>query len=229
MCISALVETDLEKLAALLGVPRLLASTPKPPCRRVEAHQSAWIIRQSGAGRLVAEAMSFNPYVVRRSNIGGDMWASSLLANNHGLVVLRGYSDWVSAQTMIEGGMIHHHEANCAFNRSQSQYGPQHGGDSRQLLVNFTPRAPLLVPVLFDQARPQVLGQELRKEFVMISDQTPPLFDQLGLSQAPLALDLHTALEWLFAADLDPEIDDCSAFLDDSDAPDCALALYKSA
>ena len=61
MCISALIEPDLHKLAALLGVQRLEAITPEPPCRRVEAHQSAWVIRQAGAGRLIAEAMSFNP------------------------------------------------------------------------------------------------------------------------------------------------------------------------
>ena len=229
MCISALIEPDLHKLAALLGVQRLEASTAEPPCRRVEAHQPAWIIRQTGAGRLIAEAMSFNPYVVRRSSIGGDMWASSLLANNHGLIVLRGFSDWMNARTMVEGGVIHLHEANCAYNRSQSQYGSAHGREGRQLLVNFTPRAPLLVPVLFDQARPQMVGQESHKEFVMISDQPAPPFDQLGLNQAPLALDRHMALEWLFAADLDPEIDDCAALLDDCNVPDCALALYKSA
>jgi len=252
MCISAIVETTRTKAAALLGLSHLDAmtadsalptSTDGELSRRIEARSEAWIIRQASGGRLVAEPMAFNPYVMHRRNIGGDMWASSLLTLNHGLLVVRGFSEWVHADLLLSQGFIGIHDANCAFNRSAVHPGEARGVHSRLLLANFTPSASLLVPVLFDRARvPESSLAAGSREFVVISDDPPMALEQVGIDQIPLNLSLEAALEWLHIeidalsgdtppgdGDGDQVAIDFEAVLADNKAEAFEFSLYKSA
>jgi hypothetical protein len=245
MCVSAVVETDRQRIATLIGLSRLTAvdgpgdgndgsrsdgSADAQLPRRIEARTYAWVVREASGGRLVVEPMAFNPYVVRRRNLQGDMWASSLLAANHGLVILRSFSEWISAELLLGLGLIGVHDANCAFNRVAPS--PQPGGrgpQGRLLLANFTPQGSVLVPVLFDGGRDS-RPPDLHREFVLITDEPPEDLHMTGVAQAPVGLTVEAALEWLHIGSGEESIAiDFEEVLEDGKAESYAFSLYKSA
>jgi hypothetical protein len=160
---------------------------------------------------MTGERMTYKPYVLKRRHLGGDMWASSLLAANHGLILLKSFAEWVSADLLLGQGLIGLHDANCAFTRSAG--GPL----GRLLLVNFTPPQPLLAPVLFDQHP---------REFVLIADEAPPALRALGVAQAPLGLGADAALEWLAAEEFAVDFEEV---LEEGRKETFAFSLFKSA
>lgn len=191
MCVSLLIETDVYKASAVLGVdvPTIVANGPLG--RRLEAHAQGQIIHIGAGGKLALKPMSFNPYLIRRQDISGDMWVSSLVGANHGLLLLRGFSDWVAPEPLVRLGLVDHHDVNCAFNRT---CGPL-------LLANFVPERALLVPVLFD-LMPVAKDQEPFQnwQFIMISESAPNYLKTLGVAHVPLSLDLESAFQWINVA-----------------------------
>ena len=225
MCVSAVVETERSQVAALLGLGTLASAGDASDGagdlpRRLEARHPAWVVRLGRSGRLVAERMRFNPYVARRRSLGGDPWTSTLLGANHGLVVLRTFSEWVSARRLLELGLIDPHEVHCAFNRVAPHPG---WAADRLLLANFHAAGPLLVPVLFDETAGE-------RQFVVVTDDPPALLQPTGLAQAPRALGLEAAHEWLQVVDADdPFAIDFEEVLEDGKAAAYTFSLYKSA
>ena len=236
MCISAVVETEPEKLADHFQIrSHLVASGGTSPTRRVEASDVAWTLRLGSAGRLHTETMAFNPYTVSRDALGGDLWASSLVSSNHGLIVIKGFSDWVDARILVAGGYISALDIHCAFNRSRSRLTSgktyahyRSDPNDRLLLVNFTPVKPMLVPVLFDEQKQAGVAQTTR-EFIIVSDEPPRALAQLGLSYAPLSLQPEAALEWLHSHDMDLDSVYFEEVLAARRPEALALSLYKSA
>jgi hypothetical protein len=160
---------------------------------------------------LIAEPMAFNPYIIRRPELGGDMWARSLLGRNHGLVVLKGFSEWVAPEPLLNHRLLQVHDICCAYNRVSG----------RLLLANFTPESSLLVPVLFDDTRAGENGSPARA-FVMISDEPHPGLRAIGIRHAPLSLGLEAAFEWLHP-EAEPDVGE-SAVCSVAAAPRCAGA-----
>lgn len=232
MCVSALVETDPEKLAAKLGLSQLVMASPaglELP-RRVEARDPALVVRQAAGGRVVAEPMAFNPYVLRRSSLGGDMWAEHMLASNHGLIVVKGYSEWVSLGLLVSQGLIPMHEAHCAFNRfaTPQAFGSRAG--DRLVLANFGPESggSLLVPVLFDVRRDLQTAPEspIRHEFAVVSDEAVAHL-HFGAAHAPVCLTAEAAMEWLCTEE--EEAVEWDEVLADSKRNAMSFGLFKSA
>lgn len=240
MCVSAVVENDIERVAARLGITQLQAvGTDHDLPRRIEARDSAWIVRLGSGGRLVAEAMSFNPYTLKRSSLMGDMWAESMLGSNRGILVLKGFSEWVSLGLLLSQGIIPLHEANCAFNRfahPDQRYGGR--GDHRMVLANFTPEgaAGLLVPVLFDQQRKPDREDAPVREFAIVSEDSVVPVMAFGAEICPASLTLEGALEWLDnSADEGEEEAECDpsatslAVLEQPRAQSLVFGLFKAA
>lgn len=235
MCVSALVENDLERLAAKLGLATLSLAVPAADLelpRRIEARDPALVVRQGSGGRFVAEPMAFNPYVLRRSSLGGDMWAEHMLSTRHGIVALKGFSEWVSLSLLIGHGIIPVHEAHCAFNRfatPSAAFGTRQG--DRLVLANFNPASggSLLVPVLFDVRRDVSANPSspLVHEFAVVSDDVYGTDKALGAGHAPVCLTHEAALEWLCTEEETPvEWDEVLA---DSSPGPLAFGLFKSA
>lgn len=235
MCVSALVENDGEKLAAKFGLPHL--SVPRESeelslPRRIEARDPALVVRRGTGGRFVAEPMAFNPYALRRGSLGGDMWAEQMLSTRHGIVVLKGYSEWVSLGLLVGHGVIPVHEAHCAFNRFAAKApGPGSRAGDRLVLANFQPTAggSLLVPVLFDARRDLASnpGGPVASEFAVVSDEVAP-HQQFGAPYAPVCLSMDAAMEWLCTDDAEGLVD-WDEVLADSAAGPMAFGLFKSA
>lgn len=233
MCVSALVETSPEKATSMLGLNGLIRALDFAPTRRIEARAPAYVMRLGAGDRLVAEPMVFNPYVVRRGNVTGDLWADGVFTVNHGIVAVRAFSEWVSALRLVRMGLVSPYDANCAYNR----FAPAPGGlltgtPDRLVLANFTPQdgGPLLVPVLFGTSRSADAAQPL--EFCMITDDPPAEVALAGAARAPVSLSPQAALEWLHTR---PESEDGSVDIDFEEVLEDALneayefALYKSA
>ena len=225
MCVSAVVETERAEVAALLGLGSLVTAEAEGDDlpRRLEARYPAWIVRLGRTGRLVAERMRFNPYVARRRSLAGDPWTSTLLGANHGILVLRTFSEWVSARRLLELGLIDAHDVHCAFNRVAPHPG---WAADRLLLANFHAARPQLVPVLFDQGA----GEDTERQFVVVTDEPPPALQRTGLAQAPRALALEAAHSWLqVVPEDDPFAIDFEEVLEDGKAEAYTFSLYKSA
>ena len=250
MCVSAIVETELERIAARLNLTRLddvttwherPASAFEAPPKRIEAHDPAVIIRQGNGGRLVAERMAFNSYVLHRASLGGDMWAERMLSHQHGLLVLKSFSEWVNLGMLLGQGLVPLHEANCAFNRfaaPSQRFGS--GRENRQVLANFNPASggSLLVPVLFDLRQRQEVGA-LTHEFAIISDDPHPAMRPFGTEISPVCLSYEGAMEWMHVqgAGTEPSEDGedpgaepaWNEILADGRPEVCSFNLFKSA
>lgn len=241
MCVSLLLETEATRLGAALGVPTVVGGAPGDPAR-VESRGVATVLRIGAGGRLVGERMSFNPYVLRRSNVGGDLWAHALLGESHGLLVVRAFSEWASADRLIRSGMINPFDVNCAFNRfaagaSTPGIGPQ--PRDRMVLANFKPMSgrAMLVPVLFDTSR--VKNADPPREFAVITQDPSDDLASMGVAHLPVGLTTEAAWAWLTAADasVPPAADgeggsvdiDLDEVLEDERDEDLQFSLFKSA
>lgn len=242
MCVSLLVDNDPSALAASLGLSKISLIEEAAPfgTRRIEARAPSLVLRLGAGGRIVAEAMSFNPYVVRRSNVTGDLWAHSLLGESHGLIVVRAFSEWASGYRLMRSGLANVFEVNCAFNRfaTPAALEPMGGHRDRLVLANFTParRGPLLVPVLFDVSRRP--DGTTKRDFAVITHDPPEEVARTGAEHTPVSLTIDAALAWLHAAsaedplDADPGEDvdtDFQEVLEDARDEAYDFALFKSA
>lgn len=244
MCVSLLVENDPTILAASVGLSQIgfVHDAGQSGTTRVEARAPSLVLRLGAGGRIVAETMTFNPYVVRRTNVTGDLWAHALLGESHGLLVVRGFSEWTSGHRLMRSGLANLFEVNCAFNRFAAPMGMAPAIDEprdRLLLGNFTPvrRGPMLVPVLFDASRrPESTTQ---REFAVITRDPPMEVARTGAGHTPVSLTVEAALAWLHAASAeDPEATesqeqdaemDFQEVLDDAREESYAFSLFKSA
>lgn len=244
MCVSLLVENDPSRIAAAVGLAQAAcageaAADALQP--RVEARGAARILRLGAGGRVVSEAMTFNPYVIRRMNVAGDIWSHTLLGESHGILVLKAFSEWTSTERLLRGGMLNIFEVNCAFNRfaagASQGYLTQPAHD-RLVLGNFRPTSgrALLVPVLFDQSRRT--GGTLPREFALISQEPPAPVARTGAVLVPVTLTLEAALAWLHAVEMrDPaetsaagELDtDLDEVLEDGRDEAFQFSLFKAA
>lgn len=203
MCVSLLVENDPDRLASVLDIS-VVPGMSIGGSRRVEARGIATVLRIGAGGRLIGEAMAFNPYILRRSNVAGDLWAHSLLGESHGLLAVRGFSEWTSADRLVRTGMANIFEVNCAFNRFafETGYGfsPAAPRD-RMVLGNFKPTSDsiMLVPVLFDVSRRP--DAHLVREFAIISRDPSAGVAHTGAAHAPVSLTGEAALAWINATD----------------------------
>jgi hypothetical protein len=228
MGLSAVVEPNLTRLAALLGLESLTfadGSSERHEAQRLQSETIVPVVRQAAAGRLVVECMRYKPYVIDRRHLAGDMFADALLGSTHGLIALRLFSEWLSPSRLVAEGIVPPHEVHCAYNRYQI------GGDLRERMVlgNFMPVEDrlLLTPVLYAPTPEGPAGAD----FVLICDAAPPEIAALGGRLAPVSLDQGTALSWLAtAADDDTEAVDFAALISGHRLPaPMAVGLYRSA
>lgn len=245
MCFSAVVEDELEKIAARLNLAQISEVIPEGPDvaspksqvsrHRIEALGHAWIVREGVAGRLVAERMSFNPNNIKWLNNDPADPKPLTMPDNHGLLVLKGFSEWVSIDLLFSRRLIAVHELSCPFNRIRQLTGRH----DPAILANFTPerQASLLVPVLFD-ARPVGITAGMR-EFVILSTEPEAGLRSYGAGFSPMSLTLSAATEWLHVRGLDEageansgEEDvaiDFSEILAQSARENYTFTLYKAA
>lgn len=237
MCVSFLVENDPSLLAAKLGLGAI-HDVALTDAARVEPRGAATVLRLGAGGRIVGERMTFNPYVLRRAHLEGDLWAHALLGESHGLLILRAFSEWTSAEALVRNGIANVFEINCAYNRFASE-ASRFARDARDRLVlgNFKPSdaGVLLVPVLFDRSRRP--DADIEREFAIITDDPHPGIARTGAAHVPVNLKNAAAWAWLHAVQHVPvddgpggEVDvDLDEVLEDQTSEGFQFSLFKSA
>ena len=228
MCTSAVVETESDRIPRAIGVSRLPDCGNEALVRRLETKSRAYVAVPGRQGLVTSAVMAFNPYVLSVTNLAGDMWASSLLGANHGLIVMKSFSEWINARLLVNHGIINAHEIHCAFNRVLVAQKSPDSEAARFLLSNFAASAPMLVPVLFDRSRTAESGAASIQEFVVLTRPAPDLAP-LGISNSPVALSREAALEWLHPHDHDLTAPYFEDLLHDEQNMEYQFSLYKSA
>lgn len=227
MAFSAIIERDPDRLAAALGVAALASMPAADDWRashRIEPRNAIPLLRMLPGGALALESFTLSPHVVKKRDVAGDMVTEPLLGKEHALVVLQGFSEWLSVMRLLQTGLFPAHELHCAYNRYQSRsaHGPEGLlSADRLVLANFAPHGTglMLVPVLVAPGR---------GEAVIVSDDPSEDLQDLGASLVPATLTRDAAWHWLDTDGADA-VDFPAVLADAGPSSDLSLWLYKAA
>lgn len=211
MCISALLETDRERLADYFGVTQI-AGADDPVARRAEPGADALVMRLVAGGRLGLERVRFSGKAIRVTDIAEDPIGEALVGQCHGIMALNAFSDWARTDLLVGEGVAEPHDVCCAFNR----YAPD---GSRRILANFYGAGGtlLLVPVLI-----------WVDELIVLTQEAQGALTSIGIATEPVQLNLDQALAWLDPPD-GGTLTEALAPLQGKGPEPLALRLYKSA
>lgn len=237
MCYSALVEQDVKVLADLFGSEAVLSSwsdfedmrsqpgnVVPPLSGRVFPGYYAPVVTWE-EGRLVTRLMRYSidppdfvkdgkrytTYNARLDNLESPFWGESF-RRHHGLILMRGFFEWVAAKDLVKAGHVSMEEIKQEFERQKAErkvrlkqagkpYKPTRTelteAAFRKVVISFRPEPEqaLLVPVIFSkQTGPSGIS---RFGFAIVTDEPPPEVEAAGHDRCPIFLDRPSADLWL--------------------------------
>ena len=246
MCYSALIRDDIEKLArefsaevtkTLWGnvyeTERSAPTKIKLPGldNRIFPKYIAPIIRYKAKKRIIepmyysayppsymsdTQAKQLTTFNARRESLSKRFW-SEAIGVNHGLIVLKGFYEWVAVKNLVKAGVASIDDVIEEFQRQSDQrkkkwmqsgknieeYKPSKTELTnpmfRQIIIEFKVKSnhDLLVPVIFTSNHEN--SNDLNG-FAIITDNPNPEIAATGHDRMPINLVFNNAEEWLQAA-----------------------------
>ena len=237
MCYSALVRKDLDFLSEKFGASIVRESFDEylkavafdskkyPPIeneRIFPGHFAPIIYERKGKRYIepmrysafppsfIPDPQRYTTFNARRDNLTSKFW-SEMYGKNHGVVVLRGFFEWVKVSTLLKAGVVDIKDVEAEFLRqaelrkekilaSGKKYKPTptelKDPRFRDVVIKFSPslHQELIVPVIFSEGDD---GKGLRKGFALITDDPPKEVRSAGHDRCPVNLDDNGVDGWL--------------------------------
>ena len=223
MCISGIMETDLQWLENAFKAT-VSAEVMDRHRQKVHEDPWQWrsflsdprlfpggcapIVHKTGEGlRITPMRFRYNgeavypdsemrePHLLDMRQLTSNEWAAKAFGKNHGVLVLRSFSEWMNVKAMLKNQLAPAHQVTSAFSRFCGYR------DERCILTNFTPsgRRVVIIPVLFAAGeQPDDID-----EFAVVATQPPQELLLSGCGIFPVNLPEACVEPWI--AGLPPE------------------------
>lgn len=237
MCYSALVKKDIEYLGKKFGAIAVREQldlydegTRKDPKKYPKLHDRIYpghyapIIFPSHESKAI-EVMRYgafpppdvlNPekyttFNARRDNLTSKFWSEAFM-KHHGIVILKGFYEWVSVADLLSAGVVTLKEVELEFKRQSDERklrflsqgkkwkptatelkDPRH----RQIIIEFKSDddEDLIVPVIFSHGGSE--KDALEKGFAIVTDEPPFEIEQAGHDRCPVILQTGAENIWM--------------------------------
>jgi len=241
LCYSALVRKDLAFLSQKFGANivsenfeaylQAVARDPKkyPPMdqeRIFPGHFAPVVIERDGQRLIepmrygafppsfVTDPKKYTAYNARRDNLHSNFW-KDMVGYNHGVIVIRGFFEWVKVSDLLRSGKVTIDEVTREFERQAESrkrrvtaagkpYKPTATEKKdplmRDVIVAFKPtlHEDLVVPVIFSECSQIDSDHEAIKHgFALLTDDPLPEVRAAGHDRSPILLDEKAAVAWL--------------------------------
>lgn len=158
----------------------------------------------------LSQAQKYTTYNARRDNLTSRFWAQAF-KKHHGVVILRGFYEWVAVKDLIHAGRVSLADVQLEFDRQRTirrnkilasgkPYKPTptevQSVLSRRIVIQFQAEShgDLIVPVIFSFAK--IKGQ-WDVGFAIVTDVPPSEIAAAGHDRCPLFLSDQMIDEWM--------------------------------
>ncbi len=158
----------------------------------------------------IATSKNYTSFNARRDNLRSAFWSESF-QKHHGILVLKGFFEWVAVKDVIQAGRISLEEVKAQFEHQKlarkqrlkelkKPYSPTKAELTspllRKVVIQFSAlgEQELLVPVIYSLRTPP--GGHTRMGFAMVTDDPPPEVAAAGHDRCPVILSADAAERW---------------------------------